>query len=100
VERLHRLEQSFVADGDQLREVETVTLVLLDVGDDESEVGCDEPLGGFFIAPLYPPRQAALFGGVFDQGQLLNVLEILVECSGRVGSKERLRLTSARPRHS
>src|SRR5881296_1827981 len=100
IELLHRLEQPFVSDGDQLGEIETVTLILLDVGDDESEVGCHQALGGFFIAPLHPPRQPALLGGVFDQGQLLDVLEVLVEGAGRIGTKERLRLTSVRPRHS
>src|SRR5205823_12138650 len=76
IELLHRLEQPLVPDGDQLGEVEAVTLILLDVGDDESEVGGDESLGGFFVAPLHASRQAAFFSGIFDQWELLDVLQI------------------------
>jgi hypothetical protein len=76
-----------------------MTLVFLDVGDDKSEVRCDQPLGGFLIASLDAPRESTLFRWVFDQRQLLDVLQILVEGAGRIGSKERLRLTSVRPRH-
>src|SRR5213083_831358 len=100
IELLHRLEQPLVPDGDQLGEVEAVPLILLDVGDDESEVGGDESLGGFFVAPLHASRQAALFSGIFDQWEFLDVLQILVEGTGRIGTKERLRLASVRPRHS
>ena len=38
IEFLDGLEEAFVADGNELGEVETVTLVFLDVRDDESEV--------------------------------------------------------------
>ncbi len=100
IELLHRLEQPLVADGDQLGEVETVTLIFLDVGDDESEVGGDEPLGGFLVAPLDPTREATLFQRVLDQRQLLDVLEVLIERAGRIGSKKRLGLASTRPGHS
>src|SRR5438094_394586 len=100
IELLHRLEQPLVPDGDQLGEVEAVPLILLDVGDDESEVGGDESLGGFFVTPLHASRQAAFFSGILDEWELLDVLQILVEGTGRIGAKERLRLASVRPRHS
>src|SRR3989449_4703333 len=100
IELLHRLEQPLVPDGDQLGEVAAVPLILLDVGDDESEVSGAESLGGFFVAPLHASRQAAFFSGILDEWELLDVLQILVEGTGRIGTKERLRLASVRPRHS
>ena len=50
IELPDRLEQSLVADGHQLGEVEAVSLEPLHVGDDEPEVGGDQPLRGFGIA--------------------------------------------------
>src|SRR5436309_14062149 len=41
IELLHRLEQPYVADGDELGEIETVALIFFDVGDDKSEIGGD-----------------------------------------------------------
>ena len=41
---LHGLEETLVADGDELTEIESVALVLLHVRDDETEIGGDEPL--------------------------------------------------------
>src|SRR2546428_266861 len=100
IELLDRFEESFIADGDQLGEIQTVTLILLDVGDDESEVGSDEALSGFFVTPLHAPGEPALLRGIFDQGELLNVLQVLVEGTGRIGAEKRLRLASVRPCHS
>ena len=51
------LEESFVADGDELAEIEAVALILLHVRDDETEVGGYEPLGGHFIALLREARE-------------------------------------------
>ena len=56
IELSDRLEQPFVADGDELAEVEPVALVLLHVGDDESEVRGHEPLGGCLVSLLRAPR--------------------------------------------
>src|SRR4029077_13286855 len=100
IELLDRLEEPLVADRHQLGQVEAVSLVLLYVRDDEAEVGRDEPLGGLFIAALHPARESAFFSGIFNEGELLDVLQVLVEGAGRIGSKERLRLTSVRPLHS
>jgi len=100
VELLHGLEEPFIADRDELGEIEPVALVLLDVRNDESEVGGHEPLGGLFITSLNAPRQPTLFRGILYERELLNVLEVLVECTGRISSKKRLRLASVRPRHS
>src|SRR5207244_12066374 len=66
IELLHRLEQPLVPDSDQLGEVEAVPLVLLDVGDDESDVDGDESLGGFFFAPLPASPQSPFFSGTLD----------------------------------
>src|SRR4029077_8172875 len=100
IELLHCLEQPLIADGDELREIEAVSLVLLDVGNDESEVGGHEPLGGFFITTLDAPGQPTLFRGIFYQWELLDVLEVLVECTGRISPKKRLRFACLRARHS
>src|SRR5207245_7682537 len=100
IELLHCFEESFVADGDQLGEVEAVTLVFLDIGDDETEVGGNESLGSLFVAPLHASRQAAFFSGILDEWEFLDVLQILVEGTGRIGTKERPRLAYVRPRHS
>ena len=68
IELPDRLEEAFVADGDELAEVEPVALVLLHVGDDEPEVRRDQPFGGRLVALLGPPGQAPLFFGIRDQG--------------------------------
>ena len=79
VELLDRLEQAFVTDGDELGQVEPVALVLLDVGDDEPEVGRDQPFRGGLVAGQGPPGQALLFLGIRDHGELLDVEEVLIE---------------------
>ena len=88
IELPDRLEQSFVADRDELGEIEPVSLVLLHVGDDEPEVRGHQPLGGFLVALLRPARETSLFGGVGYEGELLDVVEVLVESGGRGGTKE------------
>src|SRR6185436_10567782 len=50
------LEQAFVANGDELAQVESVALLLLHVGDDEAEVRRYQPLSGRFVALLRPSR--------------------------------------------
>ena len=79
---LHGLEQSFVADGDELTQVETVPLILLHVRDDEPKIRRHEPLGGDLIALLREPREPALFGGIAYERELLDVVEILIESGG------------------
>jgi len=66
IEFFHRFEETFIADRDQLREVEAVPLILLDVGNDEAKIGSDEALGSFLVATLYLAREAAFFFGFFD----------------------------------
>ena len=70
-----------------------MSLILLDVGDDEPEIRRDEPFGGFFVAFAHPPRQLPLFSGIANQRKLLDVLQVLIEGSGRCRAKERFRLT-------
>src|SRR6059036_2732054 len=82
IELLDRLEESFVADGDQLGEIESVALVFLYVRDDETKVGRYQTLGGFFIAALHAPSEATLFSRIFYEWEFLYVLQVLVECSG------------------
>src|ERR1700694_3812998 len=77
-----------------------MALIFFYVGDDEAEVGSDEAFSGFFVPALHSTCEAALFGGVLDQGKLLDVLQVLVECSGRGGTEERLRLAAIRPGHA
>ena len=71
---LHGLEEAFVADGDELAQIESVALVLLHVRDDEAEIGGHQPLCGFFVALLRPAREPSLFFGVGYEGELLYVL--------------------------
>src|SRR4051794_4087434 len=74
IELSYRLEETFVADRDQLREIETVPLILLHVGDHEPEVRRDESLGGGFVTLLGQSSQTSLFGGVTDQRKFLDVV--------------------------
>ena len=79
IELPHRLQQPLVADRHQFRQVEAVTLEPLDVGDDEPEVGGDQPLGGFGVALAGPVRQAPFFLGIGDEREFPDVEEILIE---------------------
>ena len=90
VELADRLEQSLVADGHQLGQVEPVPLVLLHVGDHEPEIGSDQALRGLFVAGLCQPRQSLLLRGVGDHRELLDVVEVLVEGPCRDGAKQGL----------
>ena len=58
-----------------------MTLIFFDVGDDEAKIGGDEAFGGFFVPPLHSTSESALLGGVFNQREFLDVLQILVECA-------------------
>src|SRR5467141_834006 len=100
IELLHRLEQNFITDGNELGEIESVALIFFDVGDDKSEIGSDETLGSFFIAALHATRETTFFSGIFDEGKFLYVLQVLVECSGWGGAEKSLRLAGIRPRHA
>src|SRR5439155_2237650 len=77
-----------------------VTLIFLYVGDDKSEIGCDQTFRRFFVAPLHTAGETAFFSGIFDEGKFLYVLQVLVEGSGRGGAEKRLRLAAIRPRHA
>ena len=79
IEFSHGFEQPFVADGNQLAQIEAVPLVLFHIRDHEPQIGGDEALGGLFITLLCQTRQSPFLCGIGDQGQLLNILEILVE---------------------
>src|SRR2546425_1638213 len=100
IELLDRFQQTFVADRDELGEIESVALIFFYVGDDETQIGSDETLGGFFIATLHATSEATFFSGIFDEGKFLYVLQVLVECSGRGGAEKGLRLAAIRPRHA
>ena len=80
IELANRLEESFVADRDELTEIEPVPLVLLHIGDHEPEVRGHEPLGGGFVTFLREAGESPLFGRIGDQWELLDVVEVLVEC--------------------
>src|SRR5204862_2026840 len=99
IELLDRLEQPFIADGDELGEIESVSLIFFYVGDDETQIGGDETLSSFFIAALHATSETTFFSGIFDEGEFLYVLQVLVECSGRGGAEKGLRLAGIRPRH-
>jgi hypothetical protein len=79
IELANGLEQSFVADRDELTQVEPVALVLLHVGDHEPEVRGHQALGGGFVSFLRQPGESSLFGRVGDQRQLLDVVQVLIE---------------------
>ena len=89
IELLDRLEQPLVADRDELGEIESVTLILLHVGDHESEVGRDQPFGGSFIAGQRTAGQPLLLVRIGDHGQLLNIQEVLIERAGGSGASKR-----------
>src|SRR5207247_4548775 len=84
--------EGFVPDGDELGEIESVTLIFFDVGDDEPKVRRDEPLGGLFVTLLRAAREPAFFLGFVDEWELLDVLQILVER----GRRRRSEITSRR----
>ena len=90
IELPDRLEQSLVADRDELGEVEPVPLILLHVGDDEPEVRGHQPLGGRLVALLGAPGEAPFLGRIRDQRELLDVLQVLVERRGGRGAEETL----------
>ena len=79
IELLHRLEEPLIADGHELREIEAVPLILLHVRDHEPEVGSDQALGGLCITLARTPREAPFLGGIWNQREFLNVLEVLIE---------------------
>src|SRR5437899_6804581 len=61
------------------RSIESVALIFFYVGDDETQIGSDETLGGFFIATLHATSEATFFSGIFDEGKFLYVLQVLVD---------------------
>jgi hypothetical protein len=88
VELPDRLEQTLVADGDQLGEVEAVPLVLLHVRDHEAEIGGDQSLRGDLVTRQRPSREALLLLGIGDHRQLLNIEEVLVKRAGWAGPEQ------------
>ena len=100
IELADGLEQSFVADRHELREIEPVSLVLLHVRDDEPEIRRDEPLGGGLVSLLREPGETSFLGRVGDQRELLDVLEVLVERRGRRGAEETLGSRLSRMLHT
>src|SRR5215471_14975376 len=96
IELLDRLQQPFVADRDQLRQIESVSLVLFHVGDHEPQVGSDQPLGRLLVSALNAPREATFLSGIFYERQLLDVLQVLVECAGWRGFEKGLGLACRR----
>ena len=80
----------FRNDQVTLGEIEAMSLILRHVRDDEPEVRGHQSLSGGLVALLRQSCQTALFGGVGDQGQLLDIVEVLVESSRWGGTKEPL----------
>src|SRR5205085_105712 len=58
IELSNRFEKAFIPDCDKLTQVETVALVLLDIGDHEPEVRGYEAFGCFFVTLLRSSRDA------------------------------------------
>ncbi|MBF8305971.1 MAG: hypothetical protein HW398_1159 [Acidobacteria bacterium] len=100
IEFLDGLEQALVTDRHQLRQIEAVSLILLHVGDHEPQVRRDEALGGLLVAALHPPGEPPLFGGILDQREFLDVLQVLIEGAGRGGFEKRLGFSSRRTGHA
>ena len=84
---------------DELREIETVSLVFLDVGDHEAKVGGDQPLRRGLIASDRPTREPFLFVRVGDHGELLDVEQVLIEGAGRSGTGKWAGFPGADMRH-
>jgi hypothetical protein len=76
-----------------------MTLILLYVRDYEAKIGGDQTFRRFFVPGLSASGESTLFFSVGDQGKLLNVLEILVECGGGGGTEEAFGSTFARCLH-
>jgi hypothetical protein len=79
IEFLDRLEQPLVSDRDQFGQVQSVPLVFLHVGNDETQVGGDQSLGSHRVALLGSPREPGFLGRIGDHGKTLNVAQVLVE---------------------
>jgi hypothetical protein len=58
-------------------------LILLHVADHEPEVRGDEALSGGRISLLGEPSETTLFGCIRDQGELLDIVKVLIEGGGR-----------------
>ena len=99
IELLHRTQQSLIADGDQLGQIEAVTLILLDIGDDKPEVGRDDPLGRLLVTRLGESRQPTFFLAIFDEWEFLDVLQVLVKGARDAGPKESFGFARAELRH-
>jgi hypothetical protein len=82
IELANGLEQALVPDRHEFTQVESVALVLLHVRDHESEIRGDQPLGCFLVTFLSPACQPSLFLRVVDEGEFLDVLQVLVESRG------------------
>src|SRR5678816_689869 len=100
IELSHGLQKSLVSDSDELGEVEAMTLILLDVRDDEPEVRGDQSLCSLFISCLCATRQPTLFFCVSYQREFLDVLEVLIECGGRGRTEKAFRPALGRSLHS
>ena len=83
IELANGFEETFVADRDELGEIEPVSLILLHVRDDESKIRRDQPLRRGLVSLLRESGEASFLGRIRDQREFLYVLEILVERGGR-----------------
>src|SRR5215207_3066136 len=77
-----------------------MALVLLHVRNDESEISGDQSFRCLLISRLRSTSKPALFFSVGDEGELLDVLEVLVECGGRGRTEKAFRPTLGRCLHS
>src|SRR5262249_61667362 len=87
----HGFEETFISDGDQLRELEPVTLILLHVGDDETEICRHQALSCRRVSRLSPSRQPLLLLRLGDHRELLDIKEGLIESTGWCGAEQRAR---------
>src|SRR5207253_9460673 len=90
IELLDGLEESFVADRDELGEIESVALIFFYVRDDETQVRRDEPFSRLFIATLHASREPTFLSRIFYEWEFLDVLQVLVECYGGGGTEHRI----------
>ncbi len=72
-------------------QVETVTLILLHVRNDETKIGGDEALRGDFVSLLREACKPALLGGISDERKLLYVVQVLIESGGGRRAEEPFR---------
>src|SRR5690606_10916638 len=79
IELADRAEQSFVADRNQVAELEAVALVSLNECDHESQVCGDEAINRLLVTGTSASSQFSFLLDIGDHRQVADVVEVLLE---------------------